>query len=152
MVVKVGGGGRHCGDALRDFLTLADAVAVTSPLVSGVLPYVHPRNMTVGGSKGSLCGNYAMEQADMLVAIGSRAVCQADCSRTGYPRVEQVVNINADIEAATHYGRTEALVGEASSDPGKAQRCAACAGGGRERARLVLVGRMRGTKTGVECL
>lgn len=115
VVVKVGGGGRHCGDALRDFLTLADAVAVTSPLVSGVLPYVHPRNMTVGGSKGSLCGNYAMEHAEMLVAIGSRAVCQADCSRTGYPRVEQVVNINADIEAATHYGRTEALVGEAQA-------------------------------------
>ena len=135
VVVKVGGGGRHCGDALRDFLTLADAVAVTSPLVSGVLPYVHPRNMTVGGSKGSLCGNYAMEQADMLVAIGSRAVCQADCSRTGYPRVEQVVNINADIEAATHYGRTEALVGEAQATLEKLNDALRALGAdGRERA------------------
>ena len=82
VVVKVGGGARACGAELGGFLELADAVAVTSPLVSGVIPYDHPRNMTVGGSKGSLCGNYAMESADLLVVVGSRSVCQADSSRT----------------------------------------------------------------------
>ncbi len=115
VVVKVGGGARYCADQLTAFLDLADAVAVTSPLVSGVLPYGHPRNMTVGGSKGSISGNYAMEHADVLVAIGSRSVCQADCSRTGYPQVRQVINVNADPEAATHYGHTVALVGDAGA-------------------------------------
>jgi 3D-(3,5/4)-trihydroxycyclohexane-1,2-dione acylhydrolase (decyclizing) len=115
VVVKVGGGARGSGPEVRRFLDLVDGVAVTSPLVSGVIPYGHPRNMTVGGSKGSLCGNYAMEQADLLVAIGARFVCQSDCSRTGYPRVKQVVNINSDPDAATHYGRTLALVGDAAS-------------------------------------
>ncbi|MEW6755277.1 MAG: thiamine pyrophosphate-binding protein, partial [Candidatus Latescibacterota bacterium] len=115
VVVKVGGGARQAGAVLAEFLELADAVAVTSPLVSGVLPYRHPRNLTVGGSKGSLCGNWAMAQADLLVAVGTRAVCQSDCSRTGYPQVRQVINVNADPDAATHYADTTALVGDAGA-------------------------------------
>ncbi len=113
IVVKVGGGGRAAGPDLLEFLDQADAVAVLSPLVSGVIPSSHARNMTVGGSKGSLSGNYAMENADLLVAVGTRFVCQSDCSRTGYPHVGHVVNINTDFEAATHYGKTTALVGDA---------------------------------------
>lgn len=113
VVVKVGGGAREAGPELLEFLELADAVAVTSPLVSGVIPYSHPRNMTVGGSKGSISGNYAMENADLLVAVGSRFVCQSDCSRTGYPKVKCVININTDPDAATHYGKSIALVGDA---------------------------------------
>jgi 3D-(3,5/4)-trihydroxycyclohexane-1,2-dione acylhydrolase (decyclizing) len=115
VVVKVGGGARGAGPELVELLELADGVAVTSPLVSGVLPFAHPRNMTVGGSKGSLSGNFAMEEADALVALGTRFVCQSDCSRTGYPRVEQVVNVNADVHAATHYARTLALVGDCAA-------------------------------------
>ena len=114
VVVKVGGGARGAGNELLEFLELVDGVAVTSPLVSGVIPYAHPRNMTVGGSKGSISGNYAMEEADLLVAIGTRFVCQSDCSRTGYPRVQHVVNINTDLHAATHYGKTTALLGDAA--------------------------------------
>lgn len=87
VVVKVGGGARSAGEELSEVLDLADAVAVTSPLVSGMIPHDHPRNMTVGGSKGSLSGNYAMDEADLLLAIGTRFVCQSDCSRTGYPPV-----------------------------------------------------------------
>ena len=113
VLVRVGGGARSAGDELCEFLDLADAVAVTSPLVSGVIPYDHPRNMTVGGSKGSLSGNYAMDEADLLVAVGTRFVCQSDSSRTSYPKTQRVININTDAESATHYGRTIALVGDA---------------------------------------
>ncbi len=113
VVVKIGGGACKAGKELTRFLDLADAVAVNSPLVPGVIPFSHPRNMTVGGSKGSLSGNWAMENAELLVAVGSRFVCQSDCSRTGYPNVTQVININTDIDAATHYGKTIALLGDA---------------------------------------
>ena len=112
VVVKVGGGAREAGIELAEFLELANGVAVTSPLVSGVIDYNNPRNMTVGGSKGSLCGNYAMDEADLLIAVGTRFVCQSDSSRTGYPKVKQVININADIEDATHYNKSIALVGD----------------------------------------
>lgn len=113
VVVKVGGGARDCADLLPELLDLVGGVAVTSPLVSGVIPYGDPRNMTVGGSKGSLCGNWAMGNADTLMVVGGRAVCQSDSSRTGYPRVRQVVNLNADERTAMHYNRTTALVGDA---------------------------------------
>jgi 3D-(3,5/4)-trihydroxycyclohexane-1,2-dione acylhydrolase (decyclizing) len=113
VVVRAGGGARDCGPELREFLDLVDGMAVLSPLVTGVIEHDHPRNMLVGGSKGSICGNFAMEEADLLVAIGSRFVCQSDCSRTGYPKVEVVININTDIRDVTHYGKTVALLGDA---------------------------------------
>ncbi|MFH1007264.1 MAG: thiamine pyrophosphate-dependent enzyme [Candidatus Latescibacterota bacterium] len=115
VVVKIGGGARLAGEELLAFLELTDGVAVTSPLVSGVIPFAHPRNMTVGGSKGSLSGNFAMEQADLLVAIGTRFVCQSDCSRTGYPNVKQVITLNGDPNSAMHYGQNLAMIGEVTA-------------------------------------
>jgi 3D-(3,5/4)-trihydroxycyclohexane-1,2-dione acylhydrolase (decyclizing) len=115
VVVRLGGGAVGAGEAIEELLGLADAAAVLSPVALGTIPDGHPRNMTVGGSKGSLSGNYAMENADLLIVVGSRAVCQADCSRTGYPNVKQVININSDPEAALHYGKTLALVGDAEA-------------------------------------
>ncbi|MBU2513432.1 thiamine pyrophosphate-binding protein [bacterium] len=112
IVVKVGGGTIKAGAELLEFLELTDAVAVTSPLVPGLVPYSNPRNMMVGGSKGTICGNYAMENADLLVAIGTRFVCQSDCSRTGYPNVKKVITINGDVNTALHYRKTTALVGD----------------------------------------
>jgi len=118
VVVRVGGGARGAESEINELLDLTDAVAVVSPLAVGVVPYSSPRNMTVGGSKGTLCGNYAMENAELLVAIGTRFVCQSDCSRTAYLRLKQVININAEIEAAInynsdeHYGSSIALVGD----------------------------------------
>ncbi len=113
VLVRLGGGARECGAEILRFLEAADAVAITAPVVLGLIPDHHPRNMSIGGSKGSLSGNFAMEHADVLVAIGSRSVCQSDCSRTGYPRVAHVISINTDAEAALHYGKTTALVGDA---------------------------------------
>jgi 3D-(3,5/4)-trihydroxycyclohexane-1,2-dione acylhydrolase (decyclizing) len=112
VLVKVGGGGRGAGPELTDLLARAGGVLVHTPIATGCIPYAHPQNMTVGGSKGSLCGNYAMQQADLLIAVGTRTVCQSDCSRTGYPNVKRVININADVEDATHYNHTLALVGD----------------------------------------
>jgi 3D-(3,5/4)-trihydroxycyclohexane-1,2-dione acylhydrolase (decyclizing) len=77
------------------------------------LPKLAPaQNMHVGGSKGSISGNYAMAEADLLVVIGSRAVCQADCSGIGYKRAQAVININGDLADALHYNKTIALVGD----------------------------------------
>ena len=112
VVIKAGGGARSLGPLLDRFLRCVDGVAVLSPNSVGALGPDNPRNMTVGGSKGSISGNFAMEHADVLVVLGARAVCQSDCSRTGYPGVREVVNINADPATATHYANTTALVGD----------------------------------------
>ncbi|WP_067138388.1 thiamine pyrophosphate-binding protein [Microtetraspora malaysiensis] len=113
VVIKVGGGATECRAELEELADLVDGVFVMSPISLGIIPSGHPRQMMVGGSKGSLSGNHAMENADLLLAVGTRSVCQADSSRTGYPNVRHVVNINADLDAATHYARTSALVGDA---------------------------------------
>jgi 3D-(3,5/4)-trihydroxycyclohexane-1,2-dione acylhydrolase (decyclizing) len=85
---------------------------VLSPGATGVLPDAHAQNMHVGGSKGSISGNYAMAEADLLIVIGSRAVCQADCSGIGYKSAQAVININGDLADALHYNKTVALVGD----------------------------------------
>jgi 3D-(3,5/4)-trihydroxycyclohexane-1,2-dione acylhydrolase (decyclizing) len=112
ILIKVGGGARKTGDQLLKLLELTGGVLVHTPIASGCVPFDHPQNMGVGGSKGSIPGNYAMENADLLIAVGTRAVCQSDCSRTGYPQVKRVININADLDDALHYRHTLALVGD----------------------------------------
>ena len=112
IVIKVGGGGRRFAGRIRAFAERVGAAVVLSPGSIGVLPDGHPQNMHVGGSKGTISGNYAMAQATLLVAIGTRAVCQSDCSGIGYPRARAVINVNADLDDATHYARTTALIGD----------------------------------------
>jgi len=118
VTVKVGGGGRNAGPEILEFLELTDGVAVLSPLVTGVIPYQHPRNMQVGGSKGSICGNYAMEEADLVVALGTRYVCQSDSSRTGYPKAKRIIAINTDLSETLHYRDSIPLLGDAAATLG----------------------------------
>jgi 3D-(3,5/4)-trihydroxycyclohexane-1,2-dione acylhydrolase (decyclizing) len=113
--IKAGGGTRGHDAAVRRLAEAAGAAVVLSPGSTGILPDAHPQNMHVGGSKGSISGNHAMANADVILVIGSRAVCQADCSGIGYKSAEQVININGDLADATHYNRTLALVGDISA-------------------------------------
>jgi 3D-(3,5/4)-trihydroxycyclohexane-1,2-dione acylhydrolase (decyclizing) len=112
IVIKAGGGARAFAPHVRALAEACGAAVVLSPGSTGVLPDAHPQNMHVGGSKGSISGNYAMQEAELLVVIGSRAVCQSDCSGVGYPRVQDVININADLADVAHYNRTLALQGD----------------------------------------
>src|SRR5262245_13381323 len=120
--IKAGGGTRGHDNAIRRLVEAAGAVAVLSPGSTGVLPDAHAQNLHVGGSKGSISGNFAMAEADLLIAIGTRAVCQADCSGIGWKKATAVININGDLADATHYNNTLALVGDISA---VAQRLAA---------------------------
>jgi len=112
VAIKAGGGTRGHDAAVTKLAEAAGAAVVLSPGSTGVLPDAHAQNMHVGGSKGSISGNYAMGEAELLIVIGSRAVCQADCSGIGYKKAEAVININGDFNDATHYNRTVALVGD----------------------------------------
>lgn len=115
VAIKAGGGTRGHDAAIRRLAEAAGAAVVLSPGSTGVVPDAHPQNMHVGGSKGSISGNYAMTESDLLVVIGSRAVCQADCSGIGWKNAGAVININGDFADANHYNRTLALVGDISA-------------------------------------
>lgn len=115
VVIKAGGGTRGHSDAVRAFAKSIAAPVVLSPGSTGVLANADPLNMHVGGSKGSISGNHAMENAEAVIMIGSRAVCQADCSGVGYPNAQAVLNINGDPDDLTHYANTICLPGDISS-------------------------------------
>ena len=115
VAIKAGGGTRGHDAVVRRLAEAAGAAVVLSPGSTGVLPDAHAQNMHVGGSKGSISGNYAAAEAEVLIVIGSRAVCQADCSGIGYKKAQHVININGDLGDATHYNRTLALIGDISA-------------------------------------
>lgn len=115
VAIKAGGGTRGASDALRRLAEAAGAAVVLSPGSTGVMPESHPLNMHVGGSKGSISGNFAMTNADLAIFVASRAVCQSDCSGIGWPGVRRVININADPVDVLHYNNTLALPGDAAT-------------------------------------
>ncbi len=115
VVIKAGGGTRGHDAAVRALAEASGATVVTSPGSTGILPDDHPQHMHVGGSKGSISGNFAMENAELLIAIGTRGVCQADCSGIGYPNAEAVININGDLADLMHYANTTGLAGDISA-------------------------------------
>ena len=112
IVIKAGGGTRSHHRAVREFATRIGAPVVLSPGSTGVLMDAHVQNMHVGGSKGSICGNHAMREAEAVIMIGSRGVCQADCSGIGYPNARAILNINGDLDDVTHYANTVCLPGD----------------------------------------
>src|SRR5262247_1440249 len=94
VAIKAGGGTRGHDTAVRRLAEAAGAAVVLSPGSTGVLPDAHAQNMHVGGSKGSISGNHAAAEAELVIVVGSRAVCQADCSGIGYRAARHVININ----------------------------------------------------------
>ena len=112
VVIKAGGGTRGHDVAVRRLAEAAGAAVALSPGSTGVLSDAHAQNMHVAGSKGSISGNFATANAELVVVIGSRAVCQADCSGIGYKKAMRVININGDLNDATHYNHTLALTGD----------------------------------------
>ena len=112
VVIKTGGGSCKFAEKVKKLAETCAIPVVLSPGSTGVLPDLHPLNMHVGGSKGSISGNFAMANAELLVVIGSRAVCQSDCSGIGYEKVTDVINMNCDLNDLAHYNKTVLLPGD----------------------------------------
>lgn len=116
ITIKAGSGARNSGSEIKILADLIDAMIVTGPNVSGILAYNEKRNMTVGGSKGSISGNYVMNEADLVIIIGAREVCQWDCSGTAWRKAENFINFNTDIYDASHYKNTISILGDAKEN------------------------------------
>lgn len=114
ITVKTGGGAVNVSaEVLDEFLNLTDAVYVHGPQVPGLYPYSKERNMTVGGSKGSICGNYAMNECDLVIVIGARGVCQWDSSGTAFRKAKKMININCDYDDLGQYSNSIRIQGDA---------------------------------------
>lgn len=112
IVIKAGGGARSYGKELQRLAEAIGAAVVVAPVSHGLIADDHDHNMLLGGGKGSISGNFAMANADLVILAGSRGVCQSDCSGLGYEKAEAVININANPDDAVHYNKTVPLVGD----------------------------------------
>ena len=115
ITIKYGRGALGCGAEISGLADLIDAAIVGGPSAAGVIPFSNPRYMTVGGSKGSLAGNYAMHEADLVIVVGARAVCQWDSSGTAFKKTQAIININMNLHHAFHYNRAIGIIGDAKS-------------------------------------
>ena len=71
--------------------------------------------MSVGGSKGSISGNYAMNECDLMIIIGARGVCQWDSSGTAFRKAKKILNINCDYEDLGQYNNSVRIQGDAEA-------------------------------------
>lgn len=114
ITVKAGGGAAKVpADVWETFLELADAAYVHGPQVPGLYPYSKERNMGVGGSKGSISGNYAMDECDLVITVGTRGVCQWDSSGTAFKKAKKIININCDYNDLGQYNNSVRIQGDA---------------------------------------
>jgi 3D-(3,5/4)-trihydroxycyclohexane-1,2-dione acylhydrolase (decyclizing) len=103
ITVRAGGGSRGAGEAIKALATLVGAAITTGPVAMDVVESSCPLNMGPAGSKGSIAGNFAAEQATLIINVGGRGVCQADSSGTLYAHAEAFININANALDAQRY-------------------------------------------------
>jgi 3D-(3,5/4)-trihydroxycyclohexane-1,2-dione acylhydrolase (decyclizing) len=116
ITIKLGNGAHGCGKEIIELAEILDAAIVSGPSSTGIVPYSHPRYMSVGGSKGSLCGNFVMNEADVVIVIGARGVCQWDCSGTAWKKAQTIINFNTNPYHAFHYTKCISIVGDAKSN------------------------------------
>jgi len=116
ITIKIGGGARGCGKEITELAGLIDAAIVSGPGSTGIVPYSEERYMSVGGSKGSLSGNFCMNRADLVIIIGARGVCQWDCSGTAWKNARHIINFNTESQHAGHYNRTLPVPGDARTN------------------------------------
>jgi 3D-(3,5/4)-trihydroxycyclohexane-1,2-dione acylhydrolase (decyclizing) len=116
ITIKYGGGAVDCGAEIVELAGLLDAVIVSGAKTVGIVPHSEQRYMSVGGSKGSLCGNYAMNEADLIIVIGARGVCQWDCSGTAWKRAKGIINFNIDPHYINQYNRSLYILGDAKTN------------------------------------
>jgi 3D-(3,5/4)-trihydroxycyclohexane-1,2-dione acylhydrolase (decyclizing) len=57
-----------------------------------------------------------MNEADLAIVIGARAVCQWDSSGTAWKNASRIINFNTDPQHAGHYNRTLPLIGDAKAN------------------------------------
>ncbi len=73
--VIIAGNGVRLSGSEKEFLTMVDALkipVVVSKLGQDLIDYNHPYFAGFGGTKGTRAANFAMQNSDLLISIGSR--------------------------------------------------------------------------------
>ncbi len=96
-ILIAGGGARHAAEAIRRFVQVTGIPTTTTLHGLGILSADDPHFLGMPGMHGTAAANLAIQQADMLIAIGIRFDDRVtgDVARFA-PNAETVVHVNID--------------------------------------------------------
>ncbi len=97
-VVFFGGGvvASEAGDELRHLIERADIPATYTLMAAGVLGYGDPMNLGLLGMHGSCTANYAVDNADLVIAVGTRFSDRVALNPETFAKRAKIVQIDID--------------------------------------------------------
>lgn len=106
-VIIAGGGIRLSGtrEAFQNFVEKHNIPFVCSRMGTDVLPTLHPLNIGRIGNKGTRSGNFALQNADLVLALGSRLSVSSTGQEYDYFARNAKVHV-VDIDAEEHKKNT----------------------------------------------
>ena len=115
-VIYFGGGvvASGAGEDLRELVRKADIPAAYTLMAAGVMGYEDPHNLGLLGMHGGLVSNLAVDQADLVLAFGTRFDDRVASDTEKVARNAKVVHIDIDPSEVNKNVRVDySLVGDA---------------------------------------
>lgn len=115
-VIYFGGGvvASGAGEDLRELVRKADIPAAYTLMAAGVMGYEDPHNLGLLGMHGGLVSNLAVDQADLVLAFGTRFDDRVASDKEKFARNAKVVHIDIDPSEVNKNVRVDySLVGDA---------------------------------------
>lgn len=116
-IVCFGGGVRSAAGCqpLRDLLTKADIPATYTLMAAGVLAYGEPHNLGMLGMHGCYTANKAIDEADLVIAVGTRFSDRVALNPQKFARRAKIIQIDIDpSELGKNVAVDLSLVGDAA--------------------------------------
>jgi acetolactate synthase-1/2/3 large subunit len=97
-LVYAGGGiiASNASAQLREFVELADAPAVITLMGLGALPSNHPNFISMPGMHGSYASNMALQNCDLLIALGTRFDDRVTSRLAAFAPHAKVIHVDID--------------------------------------------------------
>ncbi len=115
-VIYFGGGvvASGAGEQLRELMEKADIPAAYTLMAAGVVGYEDPHNLGLLGMHGGLVSNLAVDQADLVLAFGTRFDDRVASDTNKFARNAKLVHIDIDPSEVNKNVRVDySLVGDA---------------------------------------
>ena len=97
-VAYIGGGALASGAAaeVREFVEKADVPAVHTLMATGILRYDDEHNLGMVGMHGSVAANRAINQADLVIALGSRFSDRVAQDTKRWAKQARIIQVDID--------------------------------------------------------
>lgn len=93
-LVLVGGGCTNCTNLVKDFCSKINAPVVSTLMGIGIYPSKNENYMGMIGINGTISANAALNQCDLLIAIGAAFSDRSTCKNKDYAKKSKIISIN----------------------------------------------------------